>query len=412
MPEGFFATSTWLAAKAPQSRIPKCGACGLFKSCKSPKMEPFGKGKKKILIVGEAPGREEDMKGRQFVGGGGRKLEATLRKYGVDLREDCTTTNCLICMPPKGRDPSPLEVDYCRPNLLRTIEEVKPEVIIPLGRFGIEALIPLVWKEDVGGGYRWLGWNIPCQKYNAWICPTWHPSFILSKLEQDQKRKRNSVEGMYWEHHIEKACRLEGRPWREVPDYASQVSVILDHRDAARRIRRMIEKGGTVAFDYETNMLKPDAPDARIVSCSVCWEGKETIAFPWFGKAIPAMGELLQSDLRKIASNLKFEERWTLKEFGFRVRRWLWDTMIAAHVIDNRRDITSIKFQSFVLLGAEPYDDHIKPLLHTKGDKKVNQILKEIDMKQLLTYNGLDSLLEYLVATKQMEHMKYRRPKK
>ena len=162
------------------------------------------------------------------------------------------------------------------------------------------------------------------------------------------------------------------------------------------------------SFDYETDRIKPDGDDSRIVSCSVWWDGEKTIAFPWHGEAIKAMRELLRSPLPKIGCNLKFEDRWTRKILGHRVRGWYWDTMLAAHVLDNRPGVTSIKFQSFVLLGQTSYDDHIKRFLKGASGEETNQI-DQIDVNDLLLYNGLDSLLQFKVGSKQMELMGYPR---
>ncbi|MGH2611596.1 MAG: hypothetical protein ACRDFB_00940, partial [Rhabdochlamydiaceae bacterium] len=120
-----------------------------------------------------------------------------------------------------------------------------------------------------------------------------------------------------------------------------------------------------------------------------------------------ATGELLRDkDITKLGYNIKFEQRYTMKEFGFKARNWKWDGMIASHVIDNRRGITGLKFQSFVLLGQPPYNDHIEPFLKPKkmihGANTINQI-NEISLQQLLLYCGMDSLLEFLVCKKQMK---------
>jgi len=74
--------------------------------------------------------------------------------------------------------------------------------------------------------------------------------------------------------------------------------------------------------------------------------------------------------------------------------------------LDQRPYITSIKFQSFVLLGNESYDDHITKYFR-KTDKNGLNAIHEIDLKELLIYNGLDSLLEYKVAIKQMKLLGY-----
>jgi hypothetical protein len=120
-----------------------------------------------------------------------------------------------------------------------------------------------------------------------------------------------------------------------------------------------------------------------------------TIAYPWTLATAEATKNYWISKGRKRASNLKFEDRWTWVKLKVRVRNWYGDTMIMAHVLDNREGVTSIKFQAFVRLGAESYDDHIKK--HLKSGKGTDQNLarENIDMVQLLTYCGLDSLLEY-----------------
>ena len=403
MSKGFFAGSQ-LVSKAPVGTIPKCGACGLHKKCISPKMEVSGDGKMGIFVLGEAPGEAEDTDGVQFVGRSGQYLRKVLANHGVDLDTDCWKSNAIICRPKDNRTPSENEIDYCRPNLMNTIAELKPTTFIVLGGAAVRALIGSIWREAPGPVGRWQGWSIPCQKHNAWIHPTFHPSYCL--------REDDKVIDKMFERAIEAAVNHDGRPFEVVPDERAEVELIHDPSKAARIIRQMIKKGGAVAFDYETNMLKPDSAEALIVSCSVCWRGRKTIAYPWHGDAIAATRELLRSPLPKIASNLKFEERWTRSILKTRVRNWVWDTMIAAHVLDNRPGITSIKFQSFVHLGSDIWDDHIQQFLHTKGqDSDVNQILEQVDLDDLLLYNGLDSLLEYRVAEKQMSLLRYPKPK-
>lgn len=399
MGKGFFASST-LIAKQPARRVPACGACGLYRTCQSPKMAPTGRGKRKILIVAEAPGQEEDQQGKQLVGNSGRYLVKALARHGIDMRQDCVLTNSLICRPPKNATPDSNQIDYCRPNLLKTIEDYQPEVIVPIGASAVKSLIGHVWREDTGAIGRWVGWKIPSQKPNAWICPTFHPAFLL-RLEKDAMRKATELT---FHQHLEQIAEIDGRPWDVVPDYEAEVQPIFKPGEAARAIRGFIERGKLAAFDYESNMLKPDFEGSQIVSCSIS-DGKETIAYPWQGAAIEATREFLVSPVGKVASNLKFEERWTMHHLRTRVKNWRWDTMLAAHALDNRSDITSIKFQAYVHLGAKSYDDHISQFLQSKGDSRVNQILKEIDLRQLLIYNGLDSLLELKVAKIQAKQM-------
>lgn len=403
MPQGFFKQSE-LITKAPISKLPKCGACQLLNHCKSPKMPVSGNGKRGILLVGEAPGADEDRQGRPFVGTTGQLLEKTLRVHGIEMRRDCWITNSLICHPPGNATPTPKQIEYCRPNLVNTINELKPKVIVLLGGAAVDSLLGWLWREDTKGIGRWVGMQIPHQRLNAWICPVWHPSYIA---RSDHKGRANPVAGVIWNRHLESIALLKGRPWKHVPDYESQIEVILNDKRAAQTIDAFIEYGGAAAFDFETNMLKPDWKDARIITASICWEGKRTIAFPWHGAVIPMFKKFLLSKLKKIASNKKFEDRWCRKVVGCRVKNWFWDTMNNAHIIDQRKDITGLKFQSFVLLGQEPYDGPIKKFLRSKGDDRINQIIKQVDLTRLLRYNGMDSLLEVLVCQIQRRRLGY-----
>lgn len=389
---GFF---TELKEQRCSLTIPQCDSCGLYTSCITPKMRPTGKGRLGILIVAEAPGKSEDQQGEQLIGQAGQLLRTALQECGIDLDTDCWKTNAVICRPPKNASPTTKQIEYCRPNLVQTIEALKPRVIVLLGGVAIHSLIGMEWLDDIGSVGRWVGWTIPSYRWGAWICPTWHPSYLLR--EGAESKKDNPLWNWFIQH-LQQPLKLGELPKKL--DCDKQIRLLDSPQEAAYIIRKMIASGGCVAWDYETNMLKPDGKDARILSCSVCWQGKRTIAYPWHGEAITATGEMLRSGLLKIASNLKFEERWTWKEFGHGVRNWHWDTMQAAHVLDNRRHITSVKFQAYVRLGVPTYDAAVKPFIGAKGSGVSNQ-LHRVPTVKLLRYNAMDSVVEYAVAEHQ-----------
>lgn len=388
---GFFPSSD-LAVKAPKPLVSRCGICGLYKGCNSPKMKMTGDGKKKILVVAEAPGKNEDEQGEQLIGKAGQHLRNTLKKFDVDLDRDCWKTNSVICRPRDNETPSNDQIESCRPNLNKVIKELNPNVIILLGAVAVKSLIGQIWKnENPGPLNQWVGWKIPSIELNAWICPTYHPSYL--------KRVNDNVLQLWFERHLEEAIQLDEKPYPdELPDYEKQVEVIMEPTRAASILEKMRLKGGRISFDYETNMQKPDSKDAKIFSCSVCWEGKKTIAFPWVGDVVGGMGQLLKDgNVRKIGWNIKFEQRWTKKEFGHGVANWVYDGMLGSHVLDNREGITSAKFQAFVLLGIGDYSSNISPYLQEKCGNVANKI-HELDLRELLLYNGIDSLVEFRIA--------------
>lgn len=398
---GFFPASD-LISKSPLPTLPRCGECGLYKTCISPKMPVSGKGRKKILIVGEAPGRHEDEQGRAFVGDSGKLLESKLDECGISLRKDCWITNALICRPKNNVITKDVFIDHCRPNLVNTVKELQPEIIITLGLRPVQSLIGWLWKESVGPMTRWAGWTIPNQKLNAWICPTWHPSHLLR--QQKETNRTDGVLDRSFLKHLKATTELQGRPWAERPDFEGKCSWTLNDDEAEAVISRMASGDTPVAFDFETDRLKPDCEDRRILCCAVS-DGESALGYPWYGKAIGATRRLLRSRIGKIIHNAKFEDRWCRKEFDRGIRNVVWDSMMAAHTLDNRRGICGLKFQAFVVLGADSYDDALKPFMQSDNSNSANRLSKEVSLSKLLKYNSIDALLSWKLAEIQMKQM-------
>lgn len=406
MPEGFFSAAAIGVSEVPPSLLPRCGSCGLSKSCKTPFMLPSGKGGRKILLVGEAPGDLEDERGQQFVGEHGQFLASTIQSLGFKMRKDCILTNALVCRPPDDKITNSKAVEYCRPNLLKAIQEYKPHVIVPLGGTAIKSVIGWLWKKNPGNVFRWEGWRIPSQKLNAWICPTFHPKDVFSYKEGSLEA---DVLKLFFRQHIQAAFALDGKPWEEVPDYPSQVQIFVNSDEALPHLATIIGRGKPTAIDIETNMIKPDSSRAAIVSCSLS-NGETTISFPWKGKVINKVKEFLVSPVPKIGYNMKFEIRWFLKFLGVLGENWLHCGMTFAHILDNRKDITGLKFQSFALFGLGSYNEEVEPYLSSaeKGGNEENRIfelVREQGWEKLLLYGDMDALLEFMVWKKHKKEL-------
>lgn len=406
---GFLSTSQVVGEKPIVSTTRRCGgACKLCHGCETPYLEPKGSGKFRILFVGSTPEENDDEKDRPFSGPGGKLLRRVLRKMDLDLNS-CRMTYAVRCRP-GDRNPSTDEIESCRILLQEELEENPPLVIVPLGDAAIRAVVGQEWKKGWGKEdptKKWVGWTIPSRKFGAWVCPTYDPSWVVEKGDD--------VLQVLLERHLRAALEKanQDHPGVHLEDLEAQVEALEDPGEIVRRLDRFRKKWGTVAFDYETTGLKPDHPDQSPVCVSICWGGEETIVFrlgskdemdPGVWKAFRRL--LRAGQVGKIASNLKFEERWTRAKFGLGVENWIWDTMIASHVLDNRSGISSIKFQSFVRYGIADYDSHLSQYLRAEGSNDLNRI-GEIDWKDLALYCGLDSILEYLVAMDQMKEFKY-----
>ncbi|MHB1930365.1 MAG: uracil-DNA glycosylase, partial [Acidimicrobiales bacterium] len=103
----------------------------------------FGEGdpRARLMVVGEGPGRDEDLAGRPFVGRSGQLLDRLLLEEAGLRREQVYIANVVKCRPPGNRDPLPAEIAACRPYLEAQVELVRPEVVLTLGNFATRLLL-------------------------------------------------------------------------------------------------------------------------------------------------------------------------------------------------------------------------------------------------------------------------------
>ena len=120
--------------------VRSCKNCGLY-ATRTQAVPGVGPCPADILIVGEAPGFNEDRQGEPFVGAAGKLLDTLLSRIGLS-RSDVYITNVLKCRPPMNRDPMPNEAEACSPYLKRQLALVRPKVVLILGRHALERLMP------------------------------------------------------------------------------------------------------------------------------------------------------------------------------------------------------------------------------------------------------------------------------
>ncbi len=120
-----------------------CSACERCELARSRQQVVVGRGNPaaRLLVIGEAPGAEEDAQGQPFVGRAGRLLEQLLAEAGLDSRRDLYIANVIKCRPPGNRKPSRTELAACRPWLDQQIALIQPELIVLLGATALEALL-------------------------------------------------------------------------------------------------------------------------------------------------------------------------------------------------------------------------------------------------------------------------------
>ena len=126
------------------------------------------------LIVGEAPGEEEDAQGEPFVGQAGKLLDAMLASIGLARGDNVYLANVLKSYPPGNRDPGPDEVAACRPYLLAQIELIQPKLILALGRVAAQNLLD---TDDAIGRLRGQVHTFQ----GVPLVATYHPAYLLRK---------------------------------------------------------------------------------------------------------------------------------------------------------------------------------------------------------------------------------------
>ncbi len=126
-----------------------CEACGLCAG-RTNIVVDRGNPSAKIMVIGEAPGRNEDLTGRAFVGRGGQLFDRVMSEIGLDTNRDTIICNVAKCRPPDNRPPKPEEAAACRPFLMKQIELVRPEVILLLGATALKHIDPDRRKGAMG----------------------------------------------------------------------------------------------------------------------------------------------------------------------------------------------------------------------------------------------------------------------
>ena len=181
---GMIARLDWTALR---NEVASCRACSL---CETRKQTVFGIGNTSAewMLIGEAPGAEEDMRGEPFVGQAGRLLDNMLASIGMSREGETPKSvyiaNVLKCRPPGNRNPQPEEVATCEPFLLRQIELVAPALIVVMGRFAAQSLLG---TDASIASLRGRPHRISVAGRQIPVVVTYHPAYLLRNLIDKEK---------------------------------------------------------------------------------------------------------------------------------------------------------------------------------------------------------------------------------
>ncbi|MEM0350673.1 MAG: type-4 uracil-DNA glycosylase [Archaeoglobaceae archaeon] len=158
--------------------ILQCKKCELHKT-KTRYVVGSGNEKAEIVFIGEAPGREEDIRGEPFVGSAGKLLSEMINAIGL-RRDEVFISNVLKCRPPNNRDPLPEEIEACGEYLLRQLEIIKPNIIICLGRYSTEFIFRTFGLQFTSiTKLQGKIFEIDAWEKKVKIIPLYHPAAVL-----------------------------------------------------------------------------------------------------------------------------------------------------------------------------------------------------------------------------------------
>lgn len=391
----------------------ECQKCGHWENSRHPNMEFTGQGKRKILVVSDYPSLNDDVSGSYLRGEIGSILHNELRKHDINLHRDCWITCAHRCLPKEDRqDTLGKYVKFCQPYLHSIVLKLKPDYILLMGRWAINGFYHPHYSGSEGSysPHRWRGIAIKDPKWKAVIFSVFHPR------EQIINANDKSYPVLF-ARDIEKFCNLvnnEEHKKIKAVDYEQYTHVLTEYPKVIELFNRIIDNNIPITFDYETTGLKPFSNGHKAVLVGVAVSPTEAYAIPlqyrnmWTDQEYSEIERLWKiiigsPTIKKNNHNILFEDVWSYGIFGVRLRGVDWDTQLGAHIIDNRRMYTGLKFQTYIHFGVLSYDEHISKYL--ASERKVSEFntVEKAPFRDLAVYCALDCIFSHRLMLMQKQ---------
>jgi len=320
----------------------------------------YGNKESRVMLIGIAPGNNEMLQKRPFVGQSGKLLDSVLRAIHWP-RENTYATN-LVCW--KNDSPSPAEIKECFPRVLQEIAEIKPKLIVTLGKLASETFGNGRVLSEIRGVVRWDS-NLSC-----YILATYHPSAVLHG-------------GSFFIHDIVRDLAKIPRIMNELPEdgtnYGDVTYTVARTQQEAQDFLDSFEPGEPVAVDIETSNKATDEIDVFVdeLLCLAVSNGVRTSVFP-----APCAQGLAWPKLHYIFHNGMFDTQGLIKYLGVDLPI-CEDTMLMSYSLDERSGVHKLKTLSREYVGAGFYEEETKKYRAGKFDL--------LDKNKLYEYNAKDA---------------------
>lgn len=338
-------------------------------------MEPAGSNEPLIMVVGEAPGSEEDDEGVPFVGPAGRLLRGALGEIGLE-EDDILFTNVVRCRPPNNKI-TKKAINLCS---LFAVQEIK-EWRVPTLLLGNSPLSGVLGQTGI------TTWNgVQIEKDGIVYLPAYHPAYVL----------RNDHVMAEW---LMAMSKIVEKPTQH-EEFELQYPKTVGDLEA---MFTYLSSYQYIAFDTETHGRSAFNEGSKILSVSFA-AGSRAYAFPldhresWWteeerARTIEIVHDILDDhDGCVIGHNLKYDQMWMYGVFGIFFHGG-GDTMLTSHLIDSRRGIHGLKRLAGIYLGMYEYDEALRVyrLKHPEADPEKGGSYDAIPLEVLLPYGAMDA---------------------
>lgn len=392
----------------------ECNACPLNKAMglRHPHMEPSGSDRPTVYMLGGAPGKADDQRGTPFSNKASRVLKMRIPD---GWSEHIRWNNCIRTKPPSvgqqgTRAPTQVELECCRPSIVRDIEAARPRAIFGFGP------VPLDWAIGQKRIANWCGRRIPVKigNHTCWFFPMMDPDFV-EKTRKFEPRSSDAY-GSEIEFAFAKEMERAFESIDTLPDpiihteemaFANTEIVTGGKSDDLELVRQFLKEAADepwVGFDYETSRLRPYFEDSCILTIAVA-RPDLSLAFAYDHPEAEWSEEdrrelevivedfIFNAKCRKVSHHLAFELEWSGFMFGRDcVQTGTWeDTVSQAYILDERSHTHSLDALVMQYFGL-----HFKMLSNL--DRKR---LAKVPLRDVLGYNAVDAKYHLLLFHEQ-----------
>lgn len=366
-----------------------CQKCELWEHALTNCMPIAGSITSNLLIIGEAPGAEEDEEGIPFIGKSGRLLRAALKNAGIT---NFAITNICRCRPPKNRTPKQTEVDTCIPYLYEDLLEMENlKLIVCVGNVALRALTGKQGTSKVSGEeWEYTVADTNADGHPVRLMPLMHPSYVLQNIGELDR---------FFDHvaRIPRILEDELTADADLGEY-----FVIQTLQQWKEFKELIANVRFFSYDIETTGLNPYDAGARIKCIQMSPDLRIAYVLPIAGWSEDDWSEIYNDllwmftnkKIGKVGQNIKFDNLWMKVILDIGVKGVFWDTKLAEYLLIGKGS-TGLKDMAWKYSKLGGYE---KRLPHSP--EKVEE------GEELYRYGAIDADLTYRICVSQQPRLR------